>query len=435
MQEGTSRPQSTSEDVEHYVWTPQWRLAAVYLNSDTSPTETYLHHASGNMDRMISRERDTTSNGTLDERVYFCHTRRGDTAAVLTSDGKLLEWAKPDVYGEPRLISACDIDEDGDVDLSDLGAINGRIGGAYDVIYDNDLDGDIDSTDASRCSSTFYGASGGRGVLSNQGVRHGYASYLHDPAIPSLCYVRHRWYDTTRGYWLSRDPLGYVDGMNLYQYVSGKPLVATDPSGRNQIDQPMLIPYPDGPAVYPGTPVDLRPSELVSCCDEQCGKSPSLMGATVCDGKNAVACVCVQNINQRFPSPDQAYFVKQYKMCIARHEAIHKGDIDCTNEPNDGCRGPLDGGLPWKFPFIYPEACSEAAAWADSKRCIESIKCELAPTLESQIECFRLQYNELQDAKAAAADWKSECAEQSPPPAAPPGLDTLPKLLPDGDSR
>jgi RHS repeat-associated protein len=203
------------------------------------------------MDTMISRERDTTGNGTLDERVYFCHTRRGDTAAVLTSDGKLLEWAKPDVYGEPRLISACDIDEDGDVDLSDLGAINGRIGGAYDVIYDNDLDGDIDSTDASRCSSTFYGASGGRGVLSNQGVRHGYASYLHDPAIPSHCYVRHRWYDTTRGYWLSRDPLGYIDGMNLYQYVSGRPAVLIDPRGLigNDVHDETLrrLPGFDGP--------------------------------------------------------------------------------------------------------------------------------------------------------------------------------------------
>jgi RHS repeat-associated protein len=64
-------------------------------------------------------------------------------------------------------------------------------------------------------------------------VRHGYASYLHDPAIPSHCYVRHRWYDTTRGYWLSRDPLGYVDGMNLYQYVSGRPVVYADPFGHH----------------------------------------------------------------------------------------------------------------------------------------------------------------------------------------------------------
>jgi RHS repeat-associated protein len=291
-----------NDDVEHYVWTPQWRLAAVYLNSDTSPTETYLHHASGNMDTMISRERDTTGNGTLDERVYFCHTRRGDTAAVLTSDGKLLEWAKPDVYGEPRLISACDIDEDGDVDLSDLGAINGRIGGAYDVIYDNDLDGDIDSTDASRCSSTFYGASGGRGVLSNQGVRHGYASYLHDPAIPSLCYVRHRWYDTTRGYWLSRDPLGYVDGMNLYQYVSGKPVVAWDPDGRMSQEQDGTTPGAQQPKrpkytctdwcrhLYPGQ----VPGPISDGCVEGCECAERAVSEWDCDS------CCITNF-QWFP--------------------------------------------------------------------------------------------------------------------------------------
>lgn len=33
------------------------------------------------------------------------------------------------------------------------------------------------------------------------------------------------------GRFLTRDPIGYDDGENLYQYVAGKPLVAMDPTG------------------------------------------------------------------------------------------------------------------------------------------------------------------------------------------------------------
>ncbi|MFH1418312.1 MAG: RHS repeat-associated core domain-containing protein [Planctomycetota bacterium] len=40
-----------------------------------------------------------------------------------------------------------------------------------------------------------------------------------------------RTYSPTLGRWLQRDPLGYVDGVNLYQYVRGNPLFSVDPFG------------------------------------------------------------------------------------------------------------------------------------------------------------------------------------------------------------
>jgi len=42
---------------------------------------------------------------------------------------------------------------------------------------------------------------------------------------------RHRYYDYYSGRWLTEDPLGYVDGMNLYEYVKSNPLILTDPIG------------------------------------------------------------------------------------------------------------------------------------------------------------------------------------------------------------
>jgi len=46
-----------------------------------------------------------------------------------------------------------------------------------------------------------------------------------------LYYYRARYYDPVKGRFLQRDPLGYYDGMNLYEYVRGNPIAGTDPSG------------------------------------------------------------------------------------------------------------------------------------------------------------------------------------------------------------
>ncbi|MGE0365174.1 MAG: RHS repeat domain-containing protein [Phycisphaerales bacterium] len=67
------------------------------------------------------------------------------------------------------------------------------------------------------------------------GNRRGYAGYEFDPTFVgnkrSLYHVRHRVYDAGVGRWTRRDPLGYIDGMGLYEYVRTSPLRHTDDSG------------------------------------------------------------------------------------------------------------------------------------------------------------------------------------------------------------
>jgi|GEM_PF-2186211 len=46
-----------------------------------------------------------------------------------------------------------------------------------------------------------------------------------------LYYYKARFYAPSLGRFLQTDPLGYVDGLNLYVYVSGDPVNLTDPSG------------------------------------------------------------------------------------------------------------------------------------------------------------------------------------------------------------
>jgi len=46
-----------------------------------------------------------------------------------------------------------------------------------------------------------------------------------------IYFYRARYYDPGKGRFLQRDPLGYVDGMNLYEYVSGNPVGWSDAFG------------------------------------------------------------------------------------------------------------------------------------------------------------------------------------------------------------
>ena len=46
-----------------------------------------------------------------------------------------------------------------------------------------------------------------------------------------LMQCRHRYYSPALGRFISRDPGGYADGHQLYQYAIGSPINAKDPSG------------------------------------------------------------------------------------------------------------------------------------------------------------------------------------------------------------
>jgi hypothetical protein len=44
-----------------------------------------------------------------------------------------------------------------------------------------------------------------------------------------------RYYDPTTGHWLSRDPIGYAGGQNLYTFCDGNPVNEADPSGTDAL--------------------------------------------------------------------------------------------------------------------------------------------------------------------------------------------------------
>jgi RHS repeat-associated protein len=145
-------------------------------------------------------------------------------------------------YGEATRTLRSDVNGDGFVNQSDYtGIIRPRNGAtigtaAYLVEADldrngviNQLDYDISIADDGKSSSGGVGEAG----LFSRGVRNsvGYCGSIFNEDS-GLYTVRFRTYSPTLGRWLERDPAGYVDGMDLYEYVRGGPIAAVDPSGR-----------------------------------------------------------------------------------------------------------------------------------------------------------------------------------------------------------
>ena len=225
----------------------QWRQVARFRESDTSPKEEFVPHAAGDsgfggssyMDLVVCRDKDantawtSASDGTLEERVYYCQNWRADVSAIVSAAGGMLEWAKYSAYGVPFGLPGGDTDSDGDCDAADATQIQSWINApAYDVRGDIDVDGDVDANDKSLAQGSVYsGIQSGRGVLSvlvtNQrafgGGRIGAAFWYAN--------CRARELSARLGRWISRDGTVYNDGANVLQYVRGNPITGLDASG------------------------------------------------------------------------------------------------------------------------------------------------------------------------------------------------------------
>jgi RHS repeat-associated protein len=225
----------------------RWRVIARYRENDSSPKEDFVPHQAGldgrggssYIDLVVCRNKDantawtSAADGTLEERLYYCQNWRADVSAIVTAVGSMEEWVKYSAYGLPFGLPGGDTNSTGGTDTTDVSQVQTWINGSvYDVRGDIDLNGTVDATDKSTIRNSFAGVTLARGRLSSTlvGNRNSYGGLEFSQEL-DLGNGRRRAVQGEAGRWTQRDPLSYVDSLNLYSLMKHNPVARHDPLG------------------------------------------------------------------------------------------------------------------------------------------------------------------------------------------------------------
>ncbi len=170
-----------------YYYSPQWQVLAEYDGSNN--LQRYFVY--GNyIDEPLVR-----NNGTSD--LYYAHDHLYSVVALINGSGQREEAYEYDAYGTVTVYRDYGDDEEWFTADDTIGTTSGR-GNPY----------------------TFTG-------------RRLDAFDLDGQSVPQLLmmHYRQRTYDTYTGRFLQHDPLGYIDGLDLYEYVKSNPVLLTDALG------------------------------------------------------------------------------------------------------------------------------------------------------------------------------------------------------------
>ena len=226
---------------KQYVWGLTYvdELVQVQVNQD--PTDT--------------AEDDYFYGGHCERSFWVAQDANFNVLGVLSDSGLLVERYEYTPYGQRTIFSRnwriTDLNGDGLVDSTDLDIYDAEEGGDAFSIADVNGDGTVDTDD-----ETLLNADNGNDYsLPNDALTsypvlesaRGSGPGTVMPLLSGLCdighqglmldkefglyYNRARYLDPTNGLFMQRDPAGYVDRINLHEYLASAPLSALDPTG------------------------------------------------------------------------------------------------------------------------------------------------------------------------------------------------------------
>ena len=171
----------------HLYYSPNWQVLEERQGSSSTPVAQNVWGL-GYVDAMVLRDRDTTTGGDLgktgsglDERLYVQQDANYNVTSLVNTSGTVVERNQYTPYGTVQI---------------------------------------KDASWANRGSSSYAW------VYLHQGGR--YDTYTANS------HFRNRDFDVSLGVWNRPDPLGFVDGPHLYQYLSANPLTFIDPQGTDR---------------------------------------------------------------------------------------------------------------------------------------------------------------------------------------------------------
>ena len=167
--------------VTHFYYNNQWQVAEERVGSATTADKQYIYHPNY-VDAVAVRywDEDNSANDVLETEHYYLQDANFNVTAVTDDAGTVKERYSYTPYGEVT------------------------------VLYPN-FSGDADNK-------------------SDIGNEYLYTGRRLDPET-GLQLNRNRFYHATFGRWVNRDPIGYLGGTNLYNYVLNDPIYYVDPYG------------------------------------------------------------------------------------------------------------------------------------------------------------------------------------------------------------
>ncbi|MGD9789023.1 MAG: hypothetical protein AB7Q00_07955 [Phycisphaerales bacterium] len=234
-----------NSDRYYFCYDERWRVVETYRDQDSSPKERFVYNAAGQggfgggsyVDNSALRDRDantawtSASDGSLEQRTYLCRNWRNDLVAAVDASTSsyglyVKQRFKYDAYGSPRFYGLNDYNHDGGGTIDDAIAFEDDYSYGRDNA-DSNFDGGV-TIDDYLLYWAAYSAAG-----PNLNLRQLYAGYEWDSVTQygsglGWYHVRHRVMLTELGRWNKRDILDYIDGSNLFEYASSRPVYGID---------------------------------------------------------------------------------------------------------------------------------------------------------------------------------------------------------------
>ena len=137
----------------------------------------------------------------------------------------------------------CELDGTGAVTATNTwgGSLLSRHAGMASVFYTSDLQGNVAQRldDNGNVLGVYafdaFGLRTGTDSTTDPYCSFGGMNGYYADAESGLLLLGHRYYDTATGRFLTRDPIGYAGGANLYAYCANNPVNLSDPAGTNAL--------------------------------------------------------------------------------------------------------------------------------------------------------------------------------------------------------